>query len=428
MAGLAVSLLNGVAIIVPLALGFLYFACCARARGHSWSDVGRMAALGMKKTVVVIQIFILIGLLTAVWRASGTIPFLVWYGIKLIDPRFFVLCAFVLTCVVSYALGSVFGAAGTIGVVLMVLARSGGADATVTAGAVISGCFFGDRCAPTSSSANLVANLTGTRLYDNIRNMFRTASVPMALSLLIYLYFSLRQPMRGGGADIQLEIASAFNLSPITAIPALIIFALPLAGVGVKAAMVLSILSGAAIALWAQSVPFLTLAQAMLMGYDLGLDGRFARIIAGGGAISMANLMGIILVSSSYSGIFDGAGLLNGVKRFLERLSQRVSIYSTTLVTGTVANMLVCNQSLAVILTNQLMGEIYESHGASRSLLAVHIEDTAILITGLIPWSTAAAVPFAMLSADVGAIPLAVFLWLVPLNRLLSLPMSEIRE
>ncbi|GHS85029.1 sodium:proton antiporter [Synergistales bacterium] len=428
MISLVVSLLNGVTIVAPLIFGLLCFAATALRRGYSSAEVLRMALAGIKKTGGVILIFIMIGLLTAVWRACGTIPFLVRYGIEFIDPRFFVLCAFALTCVVSYALGTVFGTAGTVGVVLMALARSCGADLAATAGAIISGCFFGDRCAPTSSSANLVASVTGTRLYDNIRNMFRTALAPMALSLLIYLYFSLRSPAQSGGADIQLEIAAMFNLSPITALPALIIFILPLAGVGVKTAIALSVLAGAVVALWTQGMPYLALVRAMFFGYEPTGTGRFARLLAGGGVMSMVNLMGIILVSSSYAGIFDRAGLLNGAERFLERLSKRVSLYTATLATGTVTNMFVCNQSLSVILTNQLMGKIYERRGASNSLLAAHIEDTAILVTGLIPWSTAAAVPFAMLSADISAIPLAVFLWLVPIGRLLSLPFCEIRE
>ncbi|GHS93305.1 sodium:proton antiporter [Synergistales bacterium] len=387
-----------------------------------------MAFAGMKKTVGIIQIFVIIGLLTAVWRACGTIPFLVWYGIKLIDPRLFVLYAFVLTCFVSYMLGTVFGTAGTVGVVLMTIARSGGADVLATAGAIISGCFFGDRCAPTSSSANLVASLTGTRLYDNIRNMFRTASAPMVLSLLIYLYFSLRQPMQLGDTGVTPDIEAAFDLSPITVLPALVILALPIMGVGVKTAMALSIFSGAAIALFVQNVPFATLLRAMILGYEPSAGGRFMSILAGGGVLSMVNIVCIVSVSSSYSGIFDGAMLLSGAERFLERLSRRVSLYSTTLVTGTLTNMLVCNQSLSVILTHQLMKKIYASNGASDSLLAVHIEDTAILVTGLIPWCVSAAVPFAILSVDIGSIPLAVFLWLVPISRLLSLPMSEIKE
>jgi NhaC family Na+:H+ antiporter len=418
LTGLVVSILWDVSIIVPLLFGLLCFAVCAFFRGSPWRDVARMAAGGMKKASGVLRVFVLIGLLTGVWRACGTIPFFVWYGIKIIDPRVFILCVFGLSCLVSYALGSCIGAAGTVGVVLMLLARSGGADTVLTAGAVISGVFFGDRCAPTSSSANLVAALTGTRLYDNVRNMFRTAFLPTALSLLIYLYLSLRRPMSGGDASVLSEIPAMFNLAPVTILPALLIFALPLAGVDVKRALCLSILSGAAIALWVQHIPLPDLGRALILGYKPSAPGRFASIVAGGGLLSMLKTMSIVLVSSAYSGIFDGAELLSGVRRFLERLSRRISLFPTTAATSVVTSMFACNQTLAVILTHQLMERIYERQGASRSLLAAHLEDSVILISGLIPWNIAVATPLMMMSADIRSIPAAVFLWLIPLVNL----------
>jgi NhaC family Na+:H+ antiporter len=428
LTGLIASILWDVPIIVPLLFGLLCFAVCAFLRGHPWRNVARMAAGGMKKASGVLRVFALIGLLTGVWRACGTIPFFVWYGIKIIDPRIFILCAFGLSCVVSYALGTCFGTAGTIGVVLMLLARSGGADTALTAGAVISGAFFGDRCAPTSSSANLVATLTGTRLFDNIRNMFRTAFLPTALSLLIYLYLSLRHPMNGGDVSLLSEIPAMFNLTPVTVLPALLIFVLPPAGIDVKRALCLSILSGAAIALWAQRMSLSALARALILGYEPSASGRFAGIVAGGGLSSMLKIMGIVLVSSAYSGIFDGAELLSGVRSFLERLSCRISLFPTTVATSVATSMFACNQTLAVILTHQLMERIYERQGVSRSLLASHLEDSVILIAGLIPWSTAAATPLMMMSADIRSVPAAIFLWLVPLVNLFPRLTRKVRD
>ena len=416
-AGLAVCLSNGVSIIVPLLLGLLFFAGTAFHRGFPLRSIAQMTGRGIKKSLIVLRIFVLIGLLTAVWRAGGTISFFVYYGIDLITPRFFVLFAFVLSSLISYALGTCFGTAGTIGVVLMVLARSGGVDANVVAGAILSGAFFGDRCAPTSSSANLVANLTETRLYDNVRNLFKTAFVPTLLSLLIYGYFSIQNPMQSSDTAILSEIASTHNLGAVVSVPALVVLLLPFFGLDVKASMLLSILTGSAIALWVQHVPPVELLHYMLVGYESGGDGRFAQIIAGGGLISMLRVSGIVLIASTTSGIFDGAGLLDGVQGFLERLSRRVMLYPTTVVTAIFTNMFACNQTLAVILTHQLMQKIYDQRGVSRSLLAVDLGNTAILIAGLIPWSIAAAVPISMLAADSRCLPYAVFLWLVPLTN-----------
>ncbi len=426
--GLLVSLLTGVSIIVPLAFGFFCFAGTALHRGHSVSEVARMTLRGMAKPLIVLRILFLIGLLTAVWRASGTVSFCVYYGIKFIEPRLFVLCAFVLSCLVSYALGTCFGTAGTIGVVLMVLARSGGADTIVTAGAAISGAFFGDRCAPTSSSANLVATVTGTHLYANIRNMFRTAFLPTLLTLAIYLVLSLRHPLHNTDTAILSEIASMFDLSLWTALPALLVLLLPPFGADVKLAIVLSILSGAGIALGVQHIAVADILKFLVTGYRSDAPGRFAQIVAGGGLLSMFRVMGIVTIASTYSGIFEGAGLLSGIQSFLERAARRLNLFPTALVTSVVTNMLSCNQTLGVILMHQLMDKIYERRGISRSAFAIHLEDTVILTAGLVPWSVAVATPLAMLAVDARAIPWAVFLWLVPLVNLFPKLRAGIRE
>ena len=122
----------------------------------------------------VIDIYLLIGAITALWRSAGTIGFFIYHGLQIITPQMFLLVAFLLTSFISYALGTSFGVVGTVGVILMALARSGGVDAAVTAGTIIAGAYFGDRCSPASSSAALVAAATGTALERNLRRMHRT--------------------------------------------------------------------------------------------------------------------------------------------------------------------------------------------------------------------------------------------------------------
>ena len=263
-AALAVCLWNDVSIVAPLLLGLAVFAGAALREGHSLGAVAQMCVRGMKKSLPVLAIFALIGLLTAVWRTSGTIPFFVYYGIEVMPPRYFILFAFLLSSLVSYALGTCFGTVATLGVVLMVLARSGGVDTDIAVGAILSGAFFGDRCAPTSSAANLVAALTETHLYDNVRIMFKTGFVPTILAALIYLYLSLNHPLERADTTLLSEIAAAFNLDVVVALPALLVFALPLCGVKVKTAMLLSILAGAAASLWCQEISFPELLRVMV--------------------------------------------------------------------------------------------------------------------------------------------------------------------
>ena len=137
-----------------------------------------------RTTLIVCQVLFFIGCLTALWRASGTIAFFVYYGIQLITPHWFLLIAFLLSAGLSYALGSSFGTVGTVGVMLITLARSGNVDLWITAGAILSGAYVGERCAPTSSAALLISAVTGVEHNQFLKRAFREGIMPFLLTLL----------------------------------------------------------------------------------------------------------------------------------------------------------------------------------------------------------------------------------------------------
>jgi len=182
--------ISGSSILYGLTAGAVAFVFAALALGHKPLAVGRMMWRGVRDSLMVMSILLLIGSMTGVWRACGTIPFLVYYGIHLIAPQTFILFSFLLSVAVSYLIGTSIGTCGTIGVVLMVLANAGGVNPVLTAGAVISGVYFGDRVSPASSCANLVAYLTGTELYANVKLMLRDCLAPMLLTTAFYAVVS----------------------------------------------------------------------------------------------------------------------------------------------------------------------------------------------------------------------------------------------
>ena len=129
---------------------------------------------GVRSVRNILIIFGLIGMLTAVWRASGTLPFIIHHTLQWVDPAYFILWVFLLCCLLSLLLGTAFGSVSTLGVIFMMLARSAGLDELATAGAIMSGIYVGDRCSPVSSSAALVCALTNTNIYANMRRMWTT--------------------------------------------------------------------------------------------------------------------------------------------------------------------------------------------------------------------------------------------------------------
>jgi NhaC family Na+:H+ antiporter len=415
-ASLLCSVYEDKSILYPLLIGLMCFTLIAMRRGFKLTKLCNMMLNSSRKSLIVIKIFVLIGAITAVWRACGTISFIVYYAIAFMSAKYFILSAFLLSCLVSFLLGTSFGTVGTIGVVLIVLAKSGNVDINVAAGAIIAGAYFGDRCSPMSSSANLIAVLTNTDLYTNIRNMIKTSVIPFLLSIIGYIFLSQYNPLVFYGNQISNEILSYFDIHSIVALPAVIVLFSAACKINVKLSMSISILSGIFIGVFYQHITFYEMLDYILTGYHLNETGIFATIIQGGGLYSMLKVSLIVFISSAYSGIFEGTGLLSEIELFFETLSQKIGIYLTTIITSISSAAFSCNQTLAVMLTHQFEHTIYEKRQISNLQLAVDMENTVILISALIPWNIAGAVPAATLSANAGFILYAFYLFLVPLT------------
>ena len=173
---------TGISIIPALVAGLAIFLVHGRLTGHAWGAMIRKGLATMRAASIVVVTFVLIGLLTTLWRAAGTVPFIVANTTSLIRPHAVILLTFLLNCLMSLLTGSSFASAATMGVITMTLGTSMQVSPMLLGGAILSGIYFGDRCSPVSTSAQLVKTLTHTNIFENIRLMVRTAAVPFALT------------------------------------------------------------------------------------------------------------------------------------------------------------------------------------------------------------------------------------------------------
>ncbi len=413
------SVYKGIKIFYPLFVGLVLFSAMAYKRGFTAKELLGMILKGSKKSFVIINILLLIGAITAVWRASGTVAYVVYYGIGLMDPNYFILYAFLLSCLVSFLLGTSFGTVGTIGTILIVMVKGGNININLVAGAIIAGAYFGDRCSPMSSSANLVATITETELYTNIRNMFRTSVIPFGLCMIIYGVLSFRNPLNLAESSVSEGILGAFSLNWVVILPALIILALAAFRVEVKRSMLVSIICGMIISVVFQGESAADVIKYMLMGYSMPEQGLLAEILRGGGIVSMINVTLIVLVSFALSGVFEGTALLKDVEARIIRLGDKVGIYATLIITSIMAGSFGCSQTLAVMLAYQLARSMYISAGIDKYQLALDLEDTVIVLSAMIPWNIAGAVPAAALGANSTYPIYSYYLFLLPLVGLI---------
>ena len=412
-AALLACLLLDLSILYALVFGLLLFLLYGRRRGLSWRELFTTALEGVRTVRNILLAFVLIGVMTALWRMAGTIPVLVCYASSLIRPAVFVVMTFLLNCLLSFLTGTSFGTAATMGVICAAMGAAMGVDVRLVGGAVLSGAYFGDSCSPVSTSALLVAELTGTNIFDNIRRMLKSALVPFLLACGVYVALGLVFAGAGESQDLHALFGREFALHPLALLPALVILVLSLLRVPVKPAMAASSLCAVPLCLFLQHRTVPELLSAALFGFHAA-NKEVAAMLDGGGVFSMLNVGAIVLLSASYSGIFQKTGLLNGVKEKLHALAGRVGAYPATLFTSVLACAVSCNQSLSTILCTQLCGGLYET----RSDLALALEDSVVIVAAVIPWSIACSVPLAMTGAPASAVLFACYLWLLPLWRL----------
>jgi NhaC family Na+:H+ antiporter len=419
VAALIITLTFEWSMAIALFVGLVVFVLTGLNRKFLFRDLMKMVYIGGKTSFVVLRILVLIGLLTALWRSSGTISFFVYYGISMISPSLFVLITFLITLILSFALGTSFGIAGTAGVLLMVLAQSGGVSLAVTAGAVMSGAYFGDRCSPASSSASLVAAVTFTKLYKNVKMMLLTGIIPTLVSLGIYLLLSISNPIENVNTDVLDALKGTFNLSWLVALPALAILVLPLFRVRVTYAMMASIIISFLLTIFLQDQEFFLVLETCIMGYQPE-SSLLGQVMAGGGLISMIEVIIIVFISCTYAGVFDGTGMLKDTQEKIANLTNYIGLFPTQVVASLLSIAVFCNQTVATIINAQILGEVYKSKGASSENLAIDIENSVITLAGIIPWSIACTVPLGILGVGPEAIPYCVLLYIIPLSYLFT--------
>lgn len=410
---LAAGIVYNLPLLALLLMGWLLFFDYGLMRGHDMGSLMRMSSQGLESVGSVLLLFALIGALTASWRAAGTIPAITCWSVHVVTPGTLVVASFLLCCVMSVLTGSSFAASATTGVICMTIATSMGANPLLVGGAIVSGSFLGDQCSPMSSSASLVAGITETNLFDNVGRMVRTGVVPFVACVLLYAVLGMETSSH---AEVPSEVVTgvtqafrSFDLSPVVLLPVVLVFALCLMRVNVRITMLVSLASAMAICVFVQHMSVPALLRAMLVGFRAA-DPAVARLANGGGIASMADIAAIVAVASTYSGLFEGTGLLEDMGDAVSRLSERTTPFVGVLLTSALTAAIACDQVVAIMLVRQLCDRC---EGAPKAL-ALDMETSVTLMPALIPWSTSCVGIMAFTGMPAGSVACAFLPMLVP--------------
>ncbi|NOI67371.1 Na+/H+ antiporter NhaC [Vibrio sp. 99-8-1] len=372
--------------------------------GYSWDDIQGAIIDRLAKALPAVFILVLVGGLIGSWMIGGTIPMLVYYGLKIISPEYLILTAFLVTSLVSLCTGTSWGSAGTVGVALMGVASGMDANLAATAGAVVSGAYFGDKISPLSDTTNFAPVVAGTDLYSHIQHMLWTTIPAFLLAAAVFFF--------AGNSDISADtpdkiIAILANLDQLFTLniflllpPALILFGairkLPTIPLMV-AAIAIAILN----AVIFQGFDLATALSSMLSGFNAsmfanaGLSnveviGDVLTLVNRGGMSSMMGVVLLVFCAFSFAGALALTGGLNVLVNLLSKgIKGTASLIGATIVTTITVVCTTSDGKLALLIPSELFRDTYKRMQLDAKNLSRTIEDAGTVIEPLVPWTNA---------------------------------------
>jgi len=360
-----------------------------------------------------IVILLLIGAVAGSWMVSGVVPTMIYYGMKVIFPEIFLFASCAISALIAVMTGSSWTTIATIGVALVGIGTAQGYEPGWIAGAIISGAYFGDKVSPLSDTTVLASSSAGTPLFTHIRFMMVTTVPSFAISLIIFLIVSL---MHGDSAAMQAadfsnDLKDTFNITPwlllvpivtalliirkVSAIATLFIAAV-VAGVFalIFQPHIIGAIAGGTTPDPASSLSFLDGFKGLCITYygstaiDTG-NAALNDLVSTRGMTGMLNTIFLIIAASTFGGTLVGSGMLQSLTDALVRfVRRRVAMVTATVGTGIFANMITGDQYLSILLTSSLYKKLYQERGYETKLLSRSVEDSATVVSVLIPWNS----------------------------------------
>ena len=410
------SVFNNIFLGYGLTISLILFSLIGLKRNKTIKDLLKLYTFESKRSFPIIKILILISILISVWLSCGTIPSIVYYSLKYINPNLFILFCFLIAAVTSILIGTSFGTVSSIGIPLIIIAQASNLNLNLVGGAIMSGAYLGDRCSPLSSSLLLLCNLTKVDLFKYIRKVFVFGIIPTIISIIFYLFFSFKNPLTFIDNSLSLTLYNDFHISFILLIPAIIIIILSLKKVSISKSITISIITSIIICLFIQKITMIDLCNYIVFGYKT--SSSLSNIIKGGGIISMFKTCYIIIISCCLTGFFSGLNIFGGLEKYLKKIKlNRSKLFFITLLLGLIIASIGCSQTIAFILTIEILKDTYENY--YNEDIAMEFSNSAILTSALIPWCIAALVPTSVLGiSNYKFIPYAIFLYIVPIFHL----------
>lgn len=422
-------------IALMLAASFAGIVACLN--GWKWAYLEQGILASINRSMQAILILAILGAIIASWMAAGTIPSMMYYGIKIISPKVFLVTACILCCIVSLATGSSWTTAGSMGVALMGVGAALGFPAAMTAGAVVSGAYFGDKMSPLSDTTNLAPAMAGATLFGHIKHMIYTTGISLTLALIAYAVMGFMFAS-SNSADLTVMdeilefIKDSSAVSVVTLIPPLFV----IVAVAMKLPAIPSLVGGAML-----GVPLMFYNHAAIEsvlgdkvinnvftilnnGITLGnvpddaseMVSKLGDLLSSSGSQGMMWTISIILAAMCFGGIVDVTGMMASVAAiFLKVAKGRGGLVLSTELMCILTNAICCDQYLSLVLPGRMFKESFEDMRLRPENLSRCLEDAGTITSNFFSWNTCGATMRKFLGVDSSYIPYAILNWLNPI-------------
>jgi NhaC family Na+:H+ antiporter len=399
---------NQVALIMAAAVA----AMIGIKNGHSWKEIEQ----GMIDTIAVslqsLLILLMVGALIGSWILSGTVPSMIYYGVQLMSPDYFYLTACLVCALLGFSIGSSWTVAGTLGIGLMGIAAALDLSLAASAGAIISGAYFGDKLSPLSETTNLAAAVTSNNLFDHIQHMLWTTIPGFVITLVLFFILGIGSSANLVIDDIEILQAAmqqTFNVSPLMLIPMILLLTMAVKKLPALSTLICGTLAGclfAALFQWDVVIAlandsglsqgaavFKGLFSSMFLGYSANTGNEsLDALLSKGGMSSMLTTIGLVINAMAFGGAMRRTGLLERlVEAALSRVKSAGDLIIATVGTCIGTNLLAADQYLSIVIPGQMFIKPYEERELSTINLSRTLEDSGTLTSALVPWNTCGA-------------------------------------
>ncbi|MEO9513649.1 MAG: Na+/H+ antiporter NhaC [Flavobacteriaceae bacterium] len=404
----------------------------------SFKTMMQEVAENVRSTTGALLILLMVGALSGTWLISGIIPAMVYYGLQILNPTIFLAACVIICAIISIATGSSWTTSATVGIALIGIGGAMGISMGMTAGAVLSGAYFGDKMSPLSDTTNLAPAMAGGELFSHIRYMSLTTIPTILVTFIAFLIIGFTQNTSGATdhSEISNLITSKFNLTPWVFIVPLVVIFLIVKKVQPLVALLVGTLLGGVFAVIFQPEIVKTLAGTETLDFksayqavmnsitietQLEAPEQYEKLFKSKGMSGMLSTIWLIVCAMVFGGIMDGIGALERItKSLLSMAKTTFGLFASTVGSCLALNVTASDQYLAIVVPGKMFSKAYKERGLAPENLSRTLEDSGTVTSVLVPWNTCGAYHSGVLGVGVGEYFLyAIFNWLSPIMTLL---------